>query len=135
MDALEVDWTSLACKREKKIELGAAGARQSWQGKAVLSRLGIAHTEGLNDVGNERKPLFDCSSLFRRALSARMDLSFRFVAFWPTFKFCILKFRLLFRRTLCNLPVRELIIEHCDDDLSLYKASVDLLLKDRDLVS
>ena len=80
MDALEVDWTSLACKREKKIELGAAGARQRWQGKAVLSRLGIAHTEGLNDVGNERKPLFDCSSLFRRALSARMDLSFRYIA-------------------------------------------------------
>lgn len=76
IDALEVDWTSLACKREKKSETsGVAGARQRWQGSVVLARLGISTTNGTSTV--DRKPLIDCSSLFRRALSARMDLSFR----------------------------------------------------------
>ena len=84
MDALEVDWTSLACKREKKAETGVTGARQRWQGDAVLARLGLLPSTGLPstepDAAIERKPLFDCHSLFRRALSARMDLSFRFAA-------------------------------------------------------
>ncbi|XP_046450114.1 zinc finger CCCH domain-containing protein 13-like isoform X2 [Daphnia pulex] len=119
IDALEVDWTSLACKREKKVESGAARARQRWEGKAVLARLGITSREAQSPTSTnvvvDRKPLFDCSTLFRRALSARMDLSFR--------------------RSLCNLPVRELVIEYCDDDLSLYKSSVDLLLKDRVLAN
>lgn len=86
MDALEVDWTSLACKREKKIESGAAGARQRWQGNAVLTRLGITSEEGQTNHGSERKPLFDCSSLFRRALSARMDLSFRLITLFVLLK-------------------------------------------------
>ena len=78
---MEVDWTSLACKREKKVESGAARARQRWESKAVLARLGITSKEDQLPTSSnsmaERKPLFDCSSLFRRALSARMDLSFR----------------------------------------------------------
>jgi hypothetical protein len=81
IDALEVDWTSLACKREKKVESGAARARQRWEGKAVLARLGITsrgcQSPASSNVVADRKPLFDCSTLFRRALSARMDLSFR----------------------------------------------------------
>lgn len=79
IDALEVDWTSLACKREKKSETGTAGARQRWQGSVVLARLGISSTNRKQptDTSVDRKPLIDCSSLFRRALSARMDLSFR----------------------------------------------------------
>ncbi|KAK4027557.1 hypothetical protein OUZ56_016599 [Daphnia magna] len=118
IDALEVDWTSLACKREKKADSGTVRARQRWQSKAVFARLGIAPSDGqspTSDVATDKKPLFDYSSLFRRALCARMDLAFR--------------------RRLCNLPVRELVIEYCDDDLSLYKASVDLFLKDRVLAN
>jgi hypothetical protein len=97
IDALEVDWTSLACKREKKVESGAARARQRWEGKAVLARLGITSREAQSptstNVVADRKPLFDCSTLFRRALSARMDLSFRldiypindYSEYWLTF--------------------------------------------------
>ena len=138
IDALEVDWTSLACKREKKVETGAARARQRWEGKAVLARLGITSREVQSpkstNVVADRKPLFDCSTLFRRALSARMDLSFR-LDIPNQWLIRILVTFVLFRRSLCNLPVRELVIEYCDDDLSLYKASVDLLLKDRVLAN
>ena len=78
VDALEVDWASLACKREKKTESGVMGARQRWEGKAVLARLGIASSDGqLQSTVSGKKSLFDCSNLFRRALSARMDLSLR----------------------------------------------------------
>lgn len=33
------------------------------------------------------------------------------------------------------MPVRELIIENCDDDLSIFKTAVNLLLKDHILFS
>lgn len=75
-----MDWTSLACKREKKADSGTVRARQRWQSKAVFARLGIAPSDGqspTSDVATDKKPLFDYSSLFRRALCARMDLAFR----------------------------------------------------------
>ena len=79
VDALEVDWASLACKREKKTDSGVQGARQRWEGKAVLARLGIISSLDGKQPSTipEKKTLFDCSNLFRRALSARMDLSLR----------------------------------------------------------
>lgn len=79
-DALEVDWTSLACKREKKGEPGSTGARQRWEGKNVLARLGITTSDTKqhqSGIVADRKSMFDFSSLFRRALSARMDLTLR----------------------------------------------------------
>lgn len=122
------------------------GARQRWAGKAVLARLGIStircstssdSVESVPPAADEeekkKRPslLPDSSALFRRALSARMDLALRYCS--KIFKklshqFCGNGIRLS-RRRLCGLPVRELVLEHSDEDLSLYKASVDLMLK------
>ena len=115
VDALDVDWASLACRREKKSDTGVVSARQRWEGQKVLASLGIScasvtHPQQRSRADETERKLFH-NALFRRALSARMDLSFR--------------------RTLCNLPVRELVMEQGnDDDLALYKSSVDLLLRE-----